>query len=415
MTSRAIKFRATILIIICLNGLTGLAQIKLNIIVSDRNLTKVEKQKNPKAKLKAYKKYYSKDSLKASRNSWKQYHKLNKDSLKSEGLWEAAKQSRGKVLNGTWDKLNPKPVYSVDSLSLPVSKDSLDWALRELVVQGEFEQIQGFYKQYGHYDSAYVDQFRIDSLQLDSLELMHRLDMKQRVRPYLPEELAQETDMDIANHMQHGIINEFGSIEKIDKSGVKDFFKNVSPEQFTKSQVSMRVAKEKFSTLPNLEKEDEGIKRNSLEGSPLRKRLYLGGHITIQATSPLVFDSDVRLGYKFNRVFSIGTGLIIREQFSNRTSWLTGDAHGYSFFTSYDLTDTYFLYGEYQAVKNKSFFHESSKSVSWEYAYLLGGGRKFQLSSKVSGSVSLLYDLNFKKNNLNARPLIIRFGYRIDL
>ncbi|MEP1095644.1 MAG: hypothetical protein ABJG78_11075 [Cyclobacteriaceae bacterium] len=390
------------------------SQIKFNVKVSDRNLGKVEKQKDPREKLKSYKKFYSKDSLKAAKIAWKDYRRLNKDSLKREGVWKEAKANKGKILNGRWDTYTNRS-FKLDSLSLPPPKDSLDWALRELAIQGEFEQIQDFYREYAQYDSAYLDQFKMDSLQFDSLELARRFDAKQQVRSYLPEELAQETDADVANQMKAGTIDEFGVIQKIDKSGVKDFFKNVSPEQFAESQLSMKAAKTKFSSLSDLEKEEEGIKRNSLEGSPFKKRLFLGGHITIQATSPLILDSDIRVGYKFNKKFSAGAGLILREQFSDRTTSLTGDAHGYSLFTSYDLTETYFLYGEYQAVKNRSLFQESNDPINWEYAYLLGTGRKFRFSSKLSGSLSLLYDFNFKNNDLNSRPLVVRFGYQIDL
>lgn len=404
----------SLVLFILSSGLSS-AQIKLNVKVSDRNLGKVEKQKDPREKLKKYKKYYSKDSVKAAKVAWKDYRKLNKDSLKTEGIWKEAKENKGKILNGRWDTYTKNRSFKLDSMSFPPPKDSLDWALRELAIQGEFEQIQGFYKQYGQYDSAYLDQFKMDSLQFDSLELAKRFYVKQRVKSYLPEELAQEADIDVANQMKVGTIDQFGAVQKIDKSGVKDFFKNISPEQFAESQLSMQAAKKKFSSLPNLEKEEEGVKRKSLEGSPFKKRIFLGGHITIQATGPLILDSDIRAGYKFNKVFSAGAGLILREQFSSRISSLTGDAHGYAFFTSYDLTDTYFLYGEYQAVKNRSLFHESNIPVVWEYAHLLGGGRKFNFSSKFSGSLSLLYDFNFKNNDLNSRPLVVRFGYKIDL
>jgi len=61
-------------------------------------------------------------------------------------------------------------------------------------------------------------------------------------------------------------------------------------------------------------------------------------------------DSDLEdLENELNfKKFSVGTGLILREQFSSRSTSLTGDAHGYSFFINDDLTDTYFLYGECQ-------------------------------------------------------------------
>lgn len=391
------------------------AQIKLDLKVSDKHLQKVEKSKDAREKLKSYKKYYTKDSLKASKKAWKTYKKQNKDSLKAEGIWEEAKENQKKILEGKWDTYKKQiPTYELDSANWPEPKDSLDWALRELALQGEYQQIQKYYEAYGQYDSTYLDQFKLDSIKIDTTQLINRFQIKERLQSYLPDELAQETDLDIAGQMKAGAIGQFGQIQKIDRSGVQDFFKNVDPEQFAKSQLSLKAAKEKYAKLPNLENEEEGVKRQSLEGTPWKKRIFLGGHFTAQSTDPLIIDSDIRAGYKFNKKFSVGAGLILREQFSNRTSTLTGDAHGYSLFTSYDLVSNLFVYGEYQAVKNKSLFHESDVPAVWENAHLLGAGRTFQFSKKLSASLTLLYDLNYKKNNLNARPLVVRLGYKIE-
>lgn len=391
---------------------SGFSQIKFNVNVSDRHLKQVERAKDPRAKLTKYKKAYTKDSLKASKKAWIAYKKQNMDSLKRKGLWKEAKANKSKILTGKWG-ISRFACYRTDSASLPPPKDSLDWALRELAMQEEFEQLNTFYRSYAHYDSAYLDKFRGDSLHMDSLELARRFQIKERARSYLPEGLAEETDADFEKQMRSSTIDQYGALKKIDRSGVQEFIQNIPPEEMVRSQAKMYVAKKTYSSLPNLEKEEEGIKRKSLEETPAGKRIFVGGHVTVQSTSPLILDSDVRVGYKLSRKVSAGVGFIIREQFSDKANRLTGDAHGYALFVNYDIKAAFFAYAEYQGVKNKSLFSETEEVATWEYAHLLGLGRSFQLGKKVSASMILLYDFNYKNNDLNPGPLMFRFGYQI--
>lgn len=390
------------------------AQIKFDVKVSDHHVRKLEKAKGSKAKLAGYQKFYKKDSIKAAKKAWSSFRKDKKDSLKTKHLWKEAKQNKGKILSNRWE-FDRVPAYEqVDPFSFPIPKDSLDWAFQELARHGEFEELQQIYSSYAQYDSAYMLHFHPDSITLDSAMLSNRFDMKQRISSYLPEELRQETDVNIAKQIEAGTIDQYGAVQKIDRSGVKEFFKNVSPEQFSKSQVAMTTLKKKYATLPSLEKEEEGIKRNSLEELPWKKRLYLGGNVTIQSTHPLILDSDIRLGYRLNKYWAAGVGLVLREQFNNgASSDLTGDAHGYSLFSSYEIVSSYFAYGEFQAVQNRSLFEGSGKPTNWQYSHLLGAGKSFRLGRKISASIILLYDFNYKNNDLNARPLVMRFGYSI--
>ncbi|MEP1032220.1 hypothetical protein [Ekhidna sp.] len=390
------------------------AQIKFDVKVSDKHLKKVEQSDDAKSKLKSYKEFYRKDSIKAAKKAWKDYKKNNKDSLKSVGKWKEAKAHQKELLLGRYQLKNPKK-YFVDPSHFGAPKDSMDWAIRQLARNEDFVQVQKIYEAYGQYDSAYLDQFHPDSVKLDSATLASRFDMKKRLESYLPPDMAKESDFKVAEQMKYGAVNEYGQIMKIDRSGVSDFFENISPEEFTKSQLSLKTAKEKYAIIPDLSKEEEGIKRNSLKGTPLKNRLFINGNITIQSTIPIIFDSNIQLGYKWNKAFSMGVGLIIREQLSNRDSTsLTGDAHGISLFANYDIMKGFFLYSEYQLVKNKSLFQESSTSTSWQYAALAGAGRRFIISRRMSLSVSLLYDFNYKNNTLNQRPLTPRIGYNIS-
>ena len=391
----------------------SLSQINFDVKVSDKHLRKVEKSKDARSKLKSYKEVYQKDSIKAARNAWKDYRKSNKDSLKAIGKWKEVKAHKKEMIMGKYQLKKPRE-YAVDYTQFDPPEDSIDWALQELSRRGEFAEVQKIYEAYGQYDSAYLDQFKPDSIKLDSATLMNRFEMKKRLESYLPQELAQESNASIEQQMMHGQLDQYGQITKIDRSGVADFFKNISPEEFTKSQLSLKTAKEKYAVVPDLSKEDEGVKRNSIKGTPLKDRLFLNGNVTIQSTDPVILDSNIQLGYQWTKAFSTGVGLMLREQLSNRDSTsLTGDAHGLSLFANYDILKGFFLYGEYQLVKNKSLFKESDGMVTWQYAALAGAGRRFDLSSKVSLSVSLLYDFNYKNNTLNQRPLTPRIGYQI--
>ncbi|MEO9484859.1 MAG: hypothetical protein ABJG47_15475 [Ekhidna sp.] len=390
------------------------AQIKFDVNVSDKHLKKLENSTDAKSKLKSYKEFYRKDSIKAAKLAWKEYKKTNKDSLKSIGKWKEVKAHKKELLLGKYKLENPKK-YFVDYSKFIDPRDSTDWAIQQLARNEDFIQVQKIYEVYGQYDSAYLEQFHPDSVKLDSATLASRFDMKKRLESYLPPELSKESDFKISEQMKHGAVDEYGQIMKIDRSGVSDFFKKISPEEFTKSQVALKEAKRKYSTIPDLSREEEGIKRQSLKGKPLKDRLFLNGNVTIQSTTPVILDSNIQLGYRWNKSLSTGAGLIIREQLSNRDSTsLTGDAHGISLFANYDIMKGFFLYGEYQIVKNKSLFQESSKIASWQYAALMGAGRRFVISRNVSLSISLLYDFNYKKNKLNQRPLVPRIGYNIS-
>lgn len=401
--------------VLILSCLWSSAQIKFDVKVSDKHLKKVEKSGDTKSKLKSYKEFYRKDSIKAARRAWKDYKVNNKDSLKSAGKWKEAKANRKNLLRGKY-KLGGSKRYAMDYTQFDPPQDSVDWAIQELSRRGDFQQVQKIYEAYGHYDSAYMDQFHPDSIKLDSDTLMNRFGMKKRIESYLPPELAKESDFKVAEQMKYGAVNEYGQLMKIDRSGVSDFFDNISPEEFTKSQLSLKTAKSKYEVLPDLSKEAEGVKRNSLKGSPLKDRLYLNGNVTIQSTDPAILDSNIQLGYQWNKSFSSGIGMILREQFNDRDSTsLTGDAHGFTVFANYDIIKGVFLYSEYQLVKNKSLFKESKTIASWQYAALLGVGRRFNISAKMSLSISLLYDFNYKNNTLNQRPLTPRIGYTISL
>ena len=413
------------------------AQIKFDVQVSDKHLQKAERAKDVRTKLNTYRKYYHKDSIKAARRAWKDYRNTHRDSLKAIGQWTAAKTDQKGILTGQWDQRKQElekrqqwiqqarayqqariqNIRQQDSLGtyVPTTYDSLDLSLSALAAQGDFEQIQTFYHDYAQYDSSYLAHFHQDSIRLDSTTLVERFRLKEHIRQHLPEELAQQTEHDLSKQIQYGDIGPYGQLQHVDRSGVRDFFKNVSPEEFSKSQLTAHALKKKYLTLPDLEKKEEGIKKKSLEGTPLREHLYWGGEITVPATDPVTLHADLRTGYRFTKTYSAGVGFLYREQFGKPANGnTTGDGYGSTLFTTYKLSHGLFAHTEYQVLNNRSLFHKNTRTTHWQHALLIGGGRFFHFSDKVRGTVTALYDLRHRHNTLSSGPLQVRFGYRVQ-
>lgn len=391
-----------------------MAQITFDAKISDKHMRKVARAGNARAKLSSYKKFHTKDSIKAARQAWKEYKKTNKDSLRSIGKWKEAKAHQNEILLGKCE-LKDQEKLILDHSSFDLPEDSLDWALQELSRQGDFSEIQEVYEEYAQYDSSFLDRFKKDSVELDSLALSDRFKMKERVESYLPPELVEESKSNITQQLKTGALQPDGSLQQMDPSGVKEFLQNVPTQEFAKSQVSLEKAKRKFKELPSLEKQEDGIKRQSLKGTPLKRRFFLSGNVALQSTDPFVVDSNIQLGFRFNTKLASGIGLVLREQINNRDSLsITGAAHGCSFFVSYDITKGFFVYGEYRAVVNRSLLSELTSHSVWQHAHLIGIGRSFQISKKISLRILLLYDFHHGQNRLSTRPLVPSIGYNFS-
>ncbi|MEM6815075.1 MAG: hypothetical protein AAF600_11945 [Bacteroidota bacterium] len=250
--------------------------------------------------------------------------------MKQEGKWKALKEHKREFVLGKWAFPKARK-YEIDTSLFEAPEDSLEWAVQALAKRGSFEKVQELYEAYGQYDSAYLEYFsKIDSPQYRPAELAEKFQTKERLQKYLPEELKAQSDQSIADQLKYGKLDQLGNIQKVDRSRVKAFFQKVDPGAFSKSQLSLKAAKKKYAVLPNLNKEEEGIKRNSLKGTPMKKRFFLNGNVAIQSTDPIIIDANLQLGYQWTKQFSTGVGLLYREQFNQRdsASSLTGDAHG---------------------------------------------------------------------------------------
>ena len=256
-------------------------------------------------------------------------------------------------------------------------------------------------------------------------------------KEYLPDELNAEQDpLDgLNNPLEGGLSNPTDGLSNstgnttlpavktpskpnpnlIKPDQAQALFKKIDPEQFQKAQADIQKLKKKYSELPDTRYPEEGKKRNSLEDLPFQKRLYFGGNLNVQSTDPFILDNNLQLGYWINKKWLGGVGVILREQFGNdATASVTGDGYGYSLFTRYDIPKGFFAWAEVERQVNRSLFNnEQGGNSTWQSAYLGGVGREFKIGFVQMMSM-ILYDFNYRNNDLNARPIVFKFGVRFN-
>ena len=93
---------------------------------------------------------------------------------------------------------------------------------------------------------------------------------------------------------------------------------------------------------------------------------------------------------------------------------MVGDAYGHSVFVNHELPFGIFAYAEFQNMQNQSLFQENRVETEWQQSFMMGIGKELPLTKSVNLTAMILFDLNYKNNDLNPRPLVVRFGYRIS-
>jgi hypothetical protein len=252
-------------------------------------------------------------------------------------------------------------------------------------------------------------QSKADPVPTDSASMAQKLAMEQRIKTLLPEGMKPAGNPNLQEGFTGG-----QNVSNPMASNAAVFDNSLPPEQRAKALASTTVMKKSYVSMPNSNDPSTAKKRNSLEGQPLKRRIYLGGNITLQSLRPPILDTDIQGGYKFNRDFFSGVGFVVREQFDERPSMLVGDAYGYSVFANHKIPLGLFAYAEIQNMRTQSLFQENLVQASWQQAYNLGIGKEIPVLPWLNLTTMVLYDFNHKNNDLSARPFSIRIGYRLS-
>lgn len=398
-----------------------MSQVKLDVNTTGKHQRAIDRAKGVKQT--AEEKKVEAEQIKKQVEARKQYKKQY-DSLKTIHLRKIKFDTlRVDSLTMSLDSLSD----SLDSLAVPsISKEDSLAIAEAILSQPEFQQLEELLKETIPIEKP-EDLQNADSIALAKATAI----LEEHAQSYLPTELNQSgnpLDGLPSNPLEGGVPDLSQGIPEIEKPSrpnpnlikpeqAQELFKKIDPKQFQDIQENIKGLKEKYRELPDTRFPEEGIKRNSLEDVPFKKRLNFGGNVGIKSTDPFILDTNIQLGYWFNKKWLSGVGFILREQFgkTDSLSFVTGDAHGFSLFTRYDINRGFFAWIEMEQQINKSIFQNSEQLTTpvWQKAYLLGIGREFKLGP-VRMSSTILYDFNYQKNNLNPRPIVVKIGVQLS-
>ncbi|MEQ8627777.1 MAG: hypothetical protein RIC32_09165 [Ekhidna sp.] len=395
--------RYLLLLLIVFSWLTTSAQVKVEGKATGRHAEAISQAKGAKQTAKQRREQARKlhQQVKA-----RELYKQKYDSIKSQRMNTGSSKMDSAGLS-----------YSIpDSLVIFTKSDSLEVAsqvLNETNFPPEYKVL--IVNQIELKEELNADQ--ADSVALAEASAI----LNEEARKFMPDEMGNAEDpLTQLNDPTEGL----DPLKKPSKSNpnlvkpdkARELFKKVDPEQFQDVQADIQKLKKKYSQLPDTRYPEEGTKRNSLEDIPFKQRLYFGGNISLQSTDPLILSTNLQLGYWINKKWLAGVGLTLREQFTaeDSTSLTTGDGHGYSLFTRYDIPKGFFAWAESEWQIDKSLFGtEQQSSKGWQRAHLLGIGREFKIGIVQMMSM-IMYDFNYQNNDLNPRPWVFRVGVRFS-
>lgn len=178
------------------------------------------------------------------------------------------------------------------------------------------------------------------------------------------------------------------------------------------AQDRMQVLMKKYSVVPNSNDLSTAIKQTSLKGRTFKERLVLGGNFNVVSMTPFSVDASPMIGYRWNTKFYTGIGLNYRLTFNDSLkykSYISPSNTSIRVFGNYDLIKNFFAYAETEFAGLKAKSAENSKN-EWRVNYFVGLGKKFLIHPKIFMTITCLYNVN---GDLSNSSYPSRFQYRI--
>ncbi len=157
---------------------------------------------------------------------------------------------------------------------------------------------------------------------------------------------------------------------------------------------------------------------NSQHTKSVSKRLEFGANMQFGNSTgnmPASSNFGLQAGYKLNDKSSIGIGLSYTMGLG--TGWnhirFSNEALGMRTYLKWKPKGTFFLQGggEWNYMTQFSSIAELKKFNAWQTSMLLGLGKDYKVSKKLSGSVQFLYDFLYEQHVPVTRPFMFRIGY----
>lgn len=189
-------------------------------------------------------------------------------------------------------------------------------------------------------------------------------------------------------------------------------------EKIQQAQNKMNTLKRKYEYVPNSNDLSTAVKKTSLAGEPIWRRMVIGGNFNLTQTDPLLIDLSPVLGYKFNKLFEAGLTSTYRTQFvANRNGVAAAGTAEYGFgtFANYLIYRNYFGYLEGETRRIVRSKYVESNSQSWEQALLIGLGRQFLIAGWLKMQTMVLYNVvHDNKQHTYRSPVLFKTGFRVE-
>ena len=157
----------------------------------------------------------------------------------------------------------------------------------------------------------------------------------------------------------------------------------------------------------------------SYSGTPLKKRIVLGGNLQIvQFENPFIIDLSPRIGFRLNKIFTTGIEFNYRASIgasdtTARVSSSPTDMNGYRIYLDALIISGFFVHTEFESMTPAKIGGGDDQQWVWVNSFLAGIGKTYKIKSLVGGSVAILY--NFNKHNIFYKNRFqIRFGFNIN-
>ncbi|MBV8255401.1 MAG: hypothetical protein JO154_22565 [Chitinophaga sp.] len=184
----------------------------------------------------------------------------------------------------------------------------------------------------------------------------------------------------------------------------------------SEARAKMNDLKKNFPDLDNAG-EIPNFKPNEMKAKRFVQRLEYGGNIQFQRNTnfyPTTSDIAAQIGYKFHKNGIAGFGMAYKLGLGQGFNHIgfSSEGLGLRSFIDWKLKNTFFLNGGYeQNYQPIQVTTNIPNPASWTQSALLGIKKKYKVSSKVKGDVSLLFDFLYNSHIPRTDPVKLRMGY----
>jgi hypothetical protein len=389
-----------------------------NSLLTAAHIQKIERIKSPRIKLRQYKIFQRRDSLKLAKIN----HKKSKREIDSLTLANSIRMYSASPKRTTlgWDnhfKLSRKEYNSLlQQYGKPHARE-----IRSALNQYAHD-IKSYKQKFGQF--PLIDSHKDFSLEdasalakNEATERLSSLTNKGAIAHYQSElNSLKDKQLQYFNETKH--LNDSAYIRQQAKEKAEqlayDYIQN-NPLLLKASQSKVNALMKIYSYVPNSNDLSTAVRRTSLKGKTFRERLVLGGNFNIVSIRSVTVDLSPVLGYRVNTDWSFGIGGSARVSADNTVTPFLGESYGYKFFTSYDVIGNFFAFTEFNRNTAGSISTETGNIINWQNSLLMGGGKTLSVTRKVDMTVVALYNFFYEPGNpLYPRPFVVRFGFQLS-